>query len=125
MTDQNLYIAIISACSALLGALIGSIGSVVISFLKNLSDERREFNKLTLETAIENWKQAHYAAENNGGDVLPMEQFILHISYILSKSYGKRINKKMIIKIINEANEIAECMSDLALDPIINNSNKG
>lgn len=58
------------------GAVIGALPSLITSLVSRRAEDRRHFNELVFNAAIESWK---FTAEKSASrKILPLEHYIIH-----------------------------------------------
>jgi hypothetical protein len=73
---------ILTLINALSGAIIGSLSSLVVTWLSKRYEERRYRRDLVFRTAIENWWRTADIAQRPGASrvlVPPLDVFIIHM----------------------------------------------
>ena len=52
---NDIYIAIIVASSGLIGAVIGALSTIGITYINRRFDDRRHFREIAIQTAVTHW----------------------------------------------------------------------
>ena len=78
MSDQmeQTWIVLLSAT---VGGIIGTAGTLIGSWITARSEQRKLRLQLVFNAGIENFKQACDMGRQKGGDVMPMDAFLLHM----------------------------------------------
>jgi hypothetical protein len=97
--------------SALGGGLVSGLSAFAIHWSNKKSEERKHLNTLTINAAIENWKQINDAAlahakEGIPATVLPLEAFIIHMMKITDVFINEKITKENAPDKLKEVYEI-------------------
>ena len=103
--------------AALVGAAIGSAGTLVVTVIAIKADERKHHRSLIYQSGIENFKEACEMARRSGGGVAPIEDYIINaakIAALLSK--GADFSEKELVRMMKESNQIANKLSELRLE---------
>ena|SRR5258708_36934393 len=86
-------LALIVALSAMAGATIPSLASVITTLITKRSEEKRHYRELVIGAAIENWKQ-FIALTPPGESIEPLEDFILHMMKFYDEILAKKLDPK-------------------------------
>jgi len=94
------------------GALIGSFSTIIITLITKNSEERKHFRGLVINTAFESWKSrvemAKIQSSHHNVQILPLDNYIVHMLKISELVFSKKINKENIENILKEADEISD-----------------
>ncbi len=105
---------VLAVLGTLAGALIGSISTLFITWLNKKSEERRHLREITVNAAIESWKQHVSVAisKNVRAQIMPLDVYIIHMMKFAEVILDKRIDSSNIeeklaevSKVINKAEE--------------------
>ena len=92
----------------LIGGIVGGGGAVLSSWLKGRSDERKQRRELIFRYACENFRQACEMARSQGGQVMPMDQFLIHMAVLSERVIDKEITKDSVLTVLHEVGEVME-----------------
>jgi len=92
----------------LLGAIIGATGPILISWIKEHYQSKRENQKLIYELGKIYWQEALIQARNSGApsEVYPLESFIISVRYLFEEISSKKIDEKNIKEILGNHSRI-------------------
>ena len=89
----------LDAYSTIIGAVIGAATSIAVPLITRIFDERKERREWIAKVAAQNWEYYHDAAKRLGGNVQPLEVFVIHAAKLLeiidSTKDVKEISAKM------------------------------
>jgi hypothetical protein len=88
-------IALIVALSALAGAVIPSVTSIITILIVKRSEDRRHYRELVISTAVEYWKQ-FIALTPPGETIEPLDDFILHMMKFYDEILTKTLDSKRL-----------------------------
>lgn len=85
---MQLDVASASILSAAVATVVGGGITALNLWLARRSDERRQIRELAVRAAIENWK--HYAdlAMKRGGQIEPLDVYLVHAAHLVSQLDG-------------------------------------
>jgi hypothetical protein len=98
----------LAVLGTLVGALIGSLSTLLITWLNKKSDERKHLRELVVNAAIESWKQHVSAAvaKNISVAIMPLDTYIIHMIKFSELILDKEINASNIEKKLAEITEV-------------------
>ena len=113
--DVNIVIALISAVSALVGGVVGAAVTLLATWLRNRSEERKHFRELLLSAALENWKE-QVSIEKLKLEKRPtldvyfpsLDMYLFYMVKLAPALLDKDIKPSDVEKLLDEANEISE-----------------
>lgn len=98
----------------LVGAVIGATGPILISWIKEHYQSKRENQKLIYELGKIYWQEALIAARNSNApsEVYPLESFIISIKYLFEEITSGKIDEKNIEDILNKHSKIMKIVKN-------------
>lgn len=110
MAEPVLMSPWIPVLSAFGGALITGVINIITNRQNNQSNEEKHRTSLIIQSAIENWKQAHDSAHKVKTPgikkiVYPLDAYIIHMSKMTNILLDKKTKPQNIIEKIEETNE--------------------
>jgi hypothetical protein len=79
--------------AALIGGIAGSAVTSIFGFvailLQRRAEERRQIRELAVKVALENWKIYKEASERLGGDMQPIDVYLMHAVHMVSALDGR------------------------------------
>ena len=103
--NETLVIASIGAGSALLGALIGGSASVVVMWIQQRYQHKREILKIAVETAQKDWKDQFEILEKwtqrggRKGIAYPLTAYVFYHHRVLQELEKERFNAETVRQI--------------------------
>jgi hypothetical protein len=109
---------IVTALSALLGALIGGLVSIAVVCINRRFDDRRHLRELAMNGAIQYWirnaefaiQQAHVTGKDQ--DIVPLDTTIIHMLLLAELLSQKRITKENVVDEITRIRRISDIAAD-------------
>lgn len=114
---DSLYIWI-PVIAAIGGGLVSGIILLFNNWINKRSEERKHFNQMMLNTALENWKQAcTFAIETSKISgrrvaVLPLETHIIYVMKLTDVLFNERITKENVIQKLKEVRDVCDKVSN-------------
>lgn len=98
----------------LLGAIIGAAGPILISWIKEHYQSKRENQKLIYELGKIYWQEALIAARNSGtpSEVYPLESFMISIKYLFEEITSGKIDEKNIKEVLKKHSRLMKVVKD-------------
>lgn len=92
----------------LIGVIIGSIGPILITFINQYFQSKREKEKLIYDLGKIYWQEALIKARESRDPsyVYPLETFIISIKYLFDEITDKKLSEENIIKIIQKHSKL-------------------
>lgn len=91
------------------GALVGSMGTLIVTVISNRSEERKHFNQLVMNAAIENWKKGCDMAVASGkGTVFPLDAYIIHMMKLSELFLNKSLNRDEALTKLKELSQYTD-----------------
>jgi len=112
----NLYIWI-PVIAAIGGGLVSGIILLFNNWINKRSEEKKHFNEIMLNAALESWKQAcDFAIESTKMShrravVLPLEAHIIYVMEVTKVLLDKKITKENIVEKLKKVREICNEVS--------------
>lgn len=109
MADTSTVPAWVAVASALAGGGIVGAFNFITNLINKRSEERRHFQELMFNAAIENWKQSCTFALNSGGpaNVAPLDSYIVHMIKLAEVLTSTPLNKDNIRGKLKEISDVA------------------
>jgi hypothetical protein len=99
--------------AALFGTALGSAGTLLVTWFMVRAEERKNYRSLVFQAGIENFKQACEMARRNGGAVMPLEDYIIHISSVTSLlANKKKIDLADLDELLSDSEAFARKISE-------------
>lgn len=95
------------------GVIIGSLATIIITWINKRSEERRHKREIIIRAATESWKQSVELVEKRGGKVESLDIFIIHLiklSEVLLTN--KNLTSENIISLLKEIDKVTDLASD-------------
>lgn len=115
--DITVIIAIISATSVLIGALIGAISTLIVTWMNKRTEERKHYRELLINAAIENYKEVQLMTRTIiekrptiSHVVYPMDTYIIHMSKLAELVIDKKLKAGELSKILGELDQFTDEM---------------
>ncbi len=95
--------------------MIGSMVNLVISWITKRYEYRREFKKLVITSAIDQWREMVSAVQKNigGGTVASVSQFIILTSVTADLIGKRRLNEKKVRATMEKMNMIKKVVLEM------------
>ena len=97
-------LALVVGLSAMAGAIIPSITSIVNTIITKRSEDRRHYRELVINAAIEYWKQ-FIATAQPGETTEPLEDFMLHMMKFYDEVLTKKLSPEQLEEKLEELKE--------------------
>ena len=99
---------VLAVLGTLAGALIGSISTLLITWLNKKSEERRHLREITVNAAIESWKQHVSVAisKNVPAQIMPLDVYIIHMMKFAELVLDKKIDSSNIEEKLAEVSKV-------------------
>ena len=92
--------------SAMTGVIVGGIIPGVISYVTLKSQERKQHRELIFSAAVENFKQACEMARTTGGQVMPLDDFLIHMAKLSEIVINKKFDDSSVEKYLQQLNDL-------------------
>jgi gas vesicle protein len=112
LTPEQVNI-LIATVGTLTGALLGSLSTLLITFLNKRSEERRHIRELVIKGAIENWKQHHDLLRASGRPFTaqPLDTYIIHMLKLSEVLLNDEITSENVLEKIEKIEELTSKVS--------------
>jgi len=96
--------------AALGGAVVGALGTILVTMISNRSAERRHLKELVFGAAVENWKKAaELAAQTPGKHALaPLDDFVLGLLIKADLFVDRKVTKENIRAVLEKGDALSE-----------------
>lgn len=95
------------------GVAIGALPSLITSLVNRRAEDRRHFNELVFNAAIESWKLT--AEKSSSRIILPLEHYIIHTAKMCEFALsGKPVTPETTAKHLKEIQAIMVVLSEHA-----------
>ena len=107
---------------ALGGATIGFVSSVITTFIIKYFEEKKDFRRLVLETALRNWEKTTDLTEKLRKDTgrpatfLPLEAFLIGQADIIEAVSKKGISENEVKELLNHQDKLYNIVYELLED---------
>ena len=108
--------AIFGAVGVVLGGVIGIVATIVVTHMNNKSAERRHMRELFINLGLQEWKESLELAKIQGGDVAPVDTFVLH-GFALGQQLierGEGLTPETALDILKKAASVGLTTSEAA-----------
>lgn len=99
--------------SLLVGVLVGGVFPAIISYNTLKSQERTQKQTLVFTAAVEHFKQACEMARKEGGSVMPIEDFLIHMAKLSELIIDKQIDIESLEKLMNNFHEFEKKVREI------------
>jgi len=82
--------------AAAIGAVAGGSITVLNMWLARRSEERRQIRELAVRAAIENWKHFNELAQRHGGEINPLDLYLVHAMHLVTALDGRLSSEKKV-----------------------------
>ena len=110
--NVQVLIAVVAGLSAVLGALIGTVGTLVATWISKRSEERRHSHEQVMRAAVEYWIKNHEMALKHAGGktiaIIPLESYVVHIAAMTALLNEKKLTPERAAQIIRETHAISK-----------------
>lgn len=95
------------------GAVIGALPSLITSLVSGRAEDRRHFNELVFNAAIESWK---FTAEKSASRrILPLEHYIIHTAKMCEFAFsGKPVTPETTAQRLKEIEAVMKVLVEHA-----------
>lgn len=82
------------------GAFIGSISTVLVTWINKRSEERKHYREIVIKTAVENYKVHVDIGKytGHGAEQDPLDSYILHMMILLDNLSFRKMTRKKVMK---------------------------
>jgi gas vesicle protein len=92
----------------LIGAVVGTFGTIFVAVLTNRSQERRQLRELALNAALANWERAYEEAKRRADAgtaslVWSLDEYLVHSILLIQLLTNRRLTKDNIADNLREA----------------------
>ncbi len=95
------------------GALIGSLGTLLATYVSKRSEERKHLNLLVMNAAIENWKKGCDIVLSTGkGEIAPLDAYIIHMMKLSQLFFDISLDEKAAIDKLNQLSKYSDHIRD-------------
>lgn len=90
------------------GAFIGSISTVLVTWINKRSEERKHYREIVIKTAVENYKVGVDIGKytGHGAEQAPLGAYILHMMIFIDSLSFRKMTREKLMKGIEKYNEI-------------------
>lgn len=106
---KNEYILLIGTLG---GALIGFLSSIFTMWISKYYENKKAYRNLLIETGLKNWEGAKEFALTKGGNLYPLDSFIIHQSKLLKLIDDDKLTKENLKKLLEELKELNEVFKE-------------
>ena len=102
---KDVWMAALPVIGTILGTVIGIAGTVVLNGQTRRSDERKQLQVLAFNSGIENWKQVVELAKREGGEIMPLDFFILNmvsLAHTINQGQGDLTEDKLRVYMLEK-----------------------
>ena len=100
----------------LLGAVIGALGTIIVTRINRRTEERKHIRELAFNAGIENWKGAMECWKKQGGNLQPLDHFIISAKLLSEKILEQDIVPEKITSDLKKLHEINMRLYDFYRD---------
>ena len=113
MTPEQITL-LITAGSALGGALVGFGSSILVAWINKRHEDRKQIRELAVKVGIENWKELIQVARGNvgGGKMPPLDVFVVQAVKLVEIFVAKGFRKRRLEAKLAELRSIIREMYD-------------
>ena len=99
--------SIIPVLSAILGTVVGVVGTIIVTYINKRSEERKHLSSLAVNAGIEDFKEAVRVAiaSKKKATISPLALYILNMKYLTEIIQKKGIDKDELKKLVIEKNQ--------------------
>lgn len=113
--------AFIGAASVIVGGVIGAGASLLTTWLRQRSDERRHYRELLVSLALESWKQSIgflQPLQKSGAtvDFPPIDGYLIHSAMLADLIVAGKLDKATIERSLSEIHEVTRAVANLIHD---------
>lgn len=107
---MNISPELAALIGTIIGALIGSTSTLLVTWITKRSEERKHFRELIMTSALEHWKQQIDIGLKSPFPtrVNPLYTFIIHMLKFSELAWGKDLSPENIGKILAEVDAVTE-----------------
>lgn len=105
-------ISISPEVAALLGAAIGALPSLFVTYIKQRSSERQHIREIATRSAIENWR---FVAQNSEGAAPPLDHWILHAAKMTEVAFSdEKLTPEQLASRLEEIKALMDTLTEHA-----------
>jgi hypothetical protein len=102
----------------MLGVVVGSIGTIAVTWITKYYEEQTSYRELIIKTSLENFREALISARTAAGNgtrsfVWPLESFVISMSHLINKVVDKKFKIDDIDEIVSENRRLVEALGRL------------
>ncbi len=103
----------------IIGVVVGSLGTVAVTWITKYYEEQSSYRKLIVETSLEYYREALIAARNSvkgtsrRAVVWPYESFVISISHLVNRVINKKFKIEEIDDIVSENKKLIKALEGL------------
>lgn len=96
------------------GAIVGAVGPILVTWIKEHYQSKRENQKLIYELGKIYWQEALIAARNSKtiSEVYPLESFIISIKYLFEEITSGKLNEKNIKDVLKRHSNLMKIIKE-------------
>jgi hypothetical protein len=103
---------LITLIGTLSGAIVGFLGSIAITWIRSKTEERKHQRELIFQAGIENYRQAFELTLRQGGELSPIEDFLINMAKFFELFKGNKIDSTSIERHLKEMDELNKKISE-------------
>lgn len=97
---QNEYLILIGALG---GASIGALSTIITTWITKYYENKNAYRSLLIETGMKNWEAARESSLKVGGDLYPLDCYLIHQAKIVALILEGKTSKEDLEKVLNES----------------------
>jgi hypothetical protein len=111
--NPAIIVSLITASAALLGALVGTCGTLFVTWISKRSEERRHLREITTRTAVEYWAKRHemvlaHPTPGESYQLMPLDGYVVHLVALSKLLEGSNLSEESAVQILRKAQQITE-----------------
>lgn len=105
---------VLSAVSVLLGALLGILGTLAVTWVSKRFEDRRHLRELAITAALENYKFKREDVE--GGLMPPLDDYIIHMLCVAEVISKRKLKPENLSQVLGAIRSISSSFEKFYID---------